>query len=54
MEDNKLVIHDMKQEGDESLTDIAIKKTIANGGDVFVLDKEKMPKDAVIAAFLRF
>jgi len=52
--DNTLVIHDEEQDGDECLINKAIIKTIMNGGDVHVLEKEKMPADSKIAAFLRF
>ena len=52
--DNKLEMHDEKQENDECLINKAIIKTIVNGGDVHILTKEKMPADSKIAAFFRF
>lgn len=52
--DNKLVIHDQKQLNDVCLVNKAIVKTIANGGSVFILEKDRMPNGAVIAASLRF
>jgi hypothetical protein len=47
-------IHAEKQEGDECLLNKAAVNTYVNGGDVYILEKEKMPKDSVVAAFLRF
>ncbi|WP_423145969.1 hypothetical protein [Rubrolithibacter danxiaensis] len=52
--DNVLVIHQEKRPGDECLINNAIIKTLVNGGEVHVLEKEKMPTDSPIAAFLRF
>jgi hypothetical protein len=52
--DNILEIHQEKQEGDECLLNQAAIKTYVNGGDVYLLEKEKMPKEAIVAAFLRF
>jgi hypothetical protein len=47
-------IHTEKQDNDECLINKAAVNTYINGGDVYMLDKEKMPNDSVIAAFLRF
>jgi hypothetical protein len=52
--DNVLSIHNEKQDGDECLINKAVVKTVLNGGVVHVLDAEKMPKESVIAAFMRF
>lgn len=52
--ENQLVIHNEKQPDDECLVNKAILKTIANGGEVHILEKERMPNGAVIAASLRF
>ena len=52
--DNKLEIHPEKQDGDEDLIDRAAIKTYLNGGGVYILDKEKMPKEAIVAAFKRY
>jgi hypothetical protein len=52
--DNKLEIHPEKQEGDECLINKAAAKTYANGGSVYLLDPEQMPKESIIAAFMRF
>ncbi len=53
-ESNKLDIHPEKQAGDECLVNRAMQNTLANGGRVFVLPAEKMPKQSQVAAFLRF
>lgn len=52
--DNYLEIHNEKQEGDECLVNKAVVKTVLNGGAVHILEAEKMPKESVIAAFMRF
>jgi len=52
--DSKLEIHPEKQEGDECLINKAAAKTYVNGGSVYLLDPEKMPKESTIAAFMRF
>lgn len=52
--DNKLTIHPEKQDGDECLVNKAIVNTLANGGAVYILPAEKMPKESSMAAFLRF
>ena len=51
---NELVFHDTPDEDGEDLIDNAVVKTLANGGEVFLLDKEKMPADCQIAAIMRF
>jgi hypothetical protein len=52
--ENQLEIHDTKQDGDECLIDKAVAQTYMNGGNVYVLEREQMPKDSLIAAVLRF
>lgn len=52
--DNQLEIHDSKQQGDECLIDKAVAQTYLNGGNTYVLEREQMPKDSLIAAVLRF
>jgi len=52
--DNKLTIHEKKQNDDVCLINKAILKTIVNGGEVHMLDREKMPSNGPLAAFLRF
>lgn len=51
---NELALHNSPDEDGEDLIDNAIVKTLANGGEVYLLDKEKMPNDAQLAALLRF
>ena len=51
---NKVSIHEKKQDDDECLINKAIVKTIMNGGEVHVLEKEKMPADSPVAAFMRY
>jgi preprotein translocase subunit SecD len=51
---NKLVIHETQQNGDECLLNTAVIKTILTGGDVHILEKEKMPAASQIAAVLRY
>lgn len=51
---NQLQTHDTQREGGEDLLDCSVSKTLLNGGDVFVLDKEMMPADSVLAAVLRY
>jgi hypothetical protein len=52
--DSKLDIHAEKQPGDECLIDRAAINTYLNGGSVNILDREHMPKESVIAAFMRY
>jgi len=47
-------IHDTRQENDDCLVERAAVQTILRGGEVFILDDEQMPKEAVLAALLRF
>jgi hypothetical protein len=52
--ENKLQIHPEKQEGDECLINKAAAKTYSNGGAVYLLEPQQMPKESIIAAFMRF
>ncbi|WP_345953421.1 hypothetical protein [Mucilaginibacter sp. PAMB04168] len=52
--DNQLEIHTEKQDGDECLINQAAAKTYANGGSVYLLEREQMPKESIIAAFMRY
>jgi hypothetical protein len=52
--ENKLVTHTEKQQGDDCLLNKAAIQTFVNGGSVYLLDSEKMPKESIIAASLRF
>ena len=51
---NELVFHDTADEDGEDLIDNAVEKTLLNGGEVFLLEKEKMPAETQIAAVMRF
>ena len=51
---NKVVIHKERQPGDDSLINNAVIKTLENGGEVHLLDRDKMPTESPVAAFLRF
>lgn len=52
--DNKLVIHEEQEEGDECLIDKAVIRTILNGGEVHILPQERMPAKSKIAALMRY
>jgi hypothetical protein len=52
--ENKLEIHETKQDGDTCLIDKAVVHTYLNGGNVYLLNKDQMPKGSIIAATLRF
>jgi hypothetical protein len=51
---NELVFHDTPDENGENLIDNVVVKTLANGGEVFLLDREKMPVETQIAAIMRY
>lgn len=51
---NELVIHKEQQNNDDSLLDKAVLKTIMNGGEVFILEKNDMPSGAEMAALMRY
>lgn len=53
-QNNELRINESQQENDDDLLDTAIAKTLLTGGDVYVLDKEMMPAESVLAAVLRY
>jgi hypothetical protein len=53
-QNNKLEMHANREEGDDCLVEKAAVQTILNGGEVFVMEKEKMPKGATIAALMRY
>lgn len=53
-QNNKLTLHMQQQQGDEDLIDRAAVNTYLNGGSVNILDKEHMPKESIIAAYLRY
>ncbi|HEX8358378.1 MAG TPA: hypothetical protein VF610_13235, partial [Segetibacter sp.] len=51
---NELIFHDTPDEDGEDLIDNAVVQTLANGGEVFLLEKERMPADCQIAALMRY
>jgi hypothetical protein len=51
---NEINFSDNTGENVEDLIDNAVVKTLATGGEVFVLDKELMPAESSIAALLRY
>jgi hypothetical protein len=51
---NELTLHDTQEKTSEDLVDNAVVNTLLNGGDVFLLEKEKMPADSAIAAIFRY
>jgi hypothetical protein len=51
---NELLIHDKQEDKDDSLMDKAILKTLLNGGEVFIMEKEQMPSDSKLAALMRY
>ncbi len=53
-QENKLTVHEQQEEQDDSLIDKAVMKTILNGGDVFIVDKENMPAQGSMAALMRY
>jgi len=51
---NTLQVHQTESENGEDLIDNAVEKTLQNGGDVYLLEKEQMPADAPLAAIMRY
>jgi hypothetical protein len=51
---NELIVHETQEEGSEDLLDNAVVKTLATGGEVFLLDKEQMPAESQLAALMRY
>jgi hypothetical protein len=51
---NVLTIHGEQKEDDDSLLDKAVLKTILNGGEVFIIDKEEMPAPGTFVALMRY
>lgn len=51
---NELQFQDEPGNTGEDLLDNAVVKTLANGGEVFLLEKEKMPAETQIAAIMRY
>jgi hypothetical protein len=53
-EDNQVAIETKKESGNQELLNMAAINTMLNGGNVIVLEKEKMPGNAQAAAILRY
>jgi hypothetical protein len=51
---NSLKIHEQQMDNDENLVDKAIVRTILNGGEVHMVDKNDMPADSQMAAIMRY
>jgi len=51
---NEITIHANKEEGDECLLDKAMLRTIQNGGEVHVLERDRVPGGSKIAALMRY
>ena len=51
---NELNIHETRTDNSEDLLDKAIIKTLVNGGEVYMLDKDQMPAESEVAALLRY
>lgn len=51
---NELTIHNTQEEKDDSLLDKTVMKTILNGGEVFIVDREDMPVASKVAAIMRY
>jgi hypothetical protein len=51
---NQLTIHASQEADDECLVDKCVIKTLMNGGEVFLLPKEKMPGGSKLAALMRY
>ncbi|MDB5231590.1 MAG: hypothetical protein JWN76_2395 [Chitinophagaceae bacterium] len=51
---NELIIHESRNDNSEDLLDKAIIKTLLNGGEVYMLEKEQMPAESPVAALLRY
>lgn len=51
---NSLTVHAEQQRGDECLVDKAVIKTLLNGGEVYILLREQMPAEGVMAATMRY
>jgi hypothetical protein len=54
VDDNRLELDHSPDEGGEDLIDNAVEKTIINGGEVFLLDRDQMPADSKLAAIFRY
>ncbi|HEY0679587.1 MAG TPA: hypothetical protein VGD17_14985 [Chitinophagaceae bacterium] len=51
---NELKIHTNEKEGGEDLLDNAVVRALLTGAEVFLVDKDKMPADSILAAVMRY
>lgn len=51
---SELQLHETQTEDSEDLLDNAVEKTLANGGEVFLLEEDRMPAQSPVAALMRF
>ncbi len=51
---NEIQLHEAQLENSEDLLDHAVVKTLATGGEVFLLEKDKMPAASFAAAIMRY
>ncbi|WP_436488673.1 hypothetical protein [Chitinophaga sp. ARDCPP14] len=51
---NELHVDDSMTGNNEDLLNMAVIKTIANGGQVFLLEKDEMPAESPVAALMRY
>jgi hypothetical protein len=51
---NEIKIHEKAEGESEDLIDNAVVKTLATGGEVFLLEKEQMPAESPVAALMRY
>ncbi|HEX8331571.1 MAG TPA: hypothetical protein VF622_03060, partial [Segetibacter sp.] len=51
---NEIKIHENAEGESEDLIDNAVVKTLATGGEVFLLEKEQMPAESPVAALMRY
>lgn len=50
----ELKLHNEQQENSEDLLDLALIKTLRNGGEVYLLDEQQMPAPSNLAAVFRY
>lgn len=53
-EEEKLIIHEKQEPGDEDLVDLASVRTFLTGGKVHLIKSSQMPADSPVAAVYRF
>ncbi|HYF30701.1 MAG TPA: hypothetical protein VD993_06255 [Chitinophagaceae bacterium] len=51
---NELALHETKEAGSSDLYNKAVSKALLTGAEVYMLEKEKMPADSIMAAVMRY